>query len=295
MAIVLEATKSAERDVPDYLQVDHDQMKGTFVRAPKLADVPYPVRWNRTSSSSSIRADGAAPAGDGGAGARGEEPMPWLKIVIVLLLILLNGFFAMAEMAVISARKARLQHAADRGRERRARRARAEARCRRFLSTVQIGITAISVLASVLGGADAGRHDGALACRRRRLGGAPTPRAISFAAVVIAISYLTLIFGELVPEAHRAEPARGDRQRLVGHAARSPRAPRGRSEWFLEQVEQRWCCVWCRCTPPSRRPSRTRKSPSCCARATAPGHFERGRDRDRADGAASRRPPGQRA
>ncbi len=42
-ATVLEAVKSTERDVPDYLQVDHDKMKGTFVRAPKLADVPYPV------------------------------------------------------------------------------------------------------------------------------------------------------------------------------------------------------------------------------------------------------------
>jgi small subunit ribosomal protein S4 len=43
MALVLEAVKSAERDVPDYIEVDHDTMKGRFVRAPKLADVPYPV------------------------------------------------------------------------------------------------------------------------------------------------------------------------------------------------------------------------------------------------------------
>jgi small subunit ribosomal protein S4 len=43
LAVVLEAAKSTERDVPDYLQVDHDKMKGQFVRAPKLADVPYPV------------------------------------------------------------------------------------------------------------------------------------------------------------------------------------------------------------------------------------------------------------
>jgi small subunit ribosomal protein S4 len=43
LAVVLEATKSTERDVPDYVQVDHDKMKGQFVRAPKLADVPYPV------------------------------------------------------------------------------------------------------------------------------------------------------------------------------------------------------------------------------------------------------------
>jgi len=43
LAVVLEASKSTERDVPDYLEVDHDKMKGRFLRAPKLADVPYPV------------------------------------------------------------------------------------------------------------------------------------------------------------------------------------------------------------------------------------------------------------
>jgi len=43
MVVVLESVKSGERDVPDYLEVDHDRMKGRFVRAPKLADVPYPV------------------------------------------------------------------------------------------------------------------------------------------------------------------------------------------------------------------------------------------------------------
>ena len=43
LAIVLEATKSTERDVPDYLEVDHDRMRGKFVRAPKLGDVPFPV------------------------------------------------------------------------------------------------------------------------------------------------------------------------------------------------------------------------------------------------------------
>ncbi len=43
LAVVLEAAKSAERDIPDYLQVDADAFKGVFVRGPKLADVPYPV------------------------------------------------------------------------------------------------------------------------------------------------------------------------------------------------------------------------------------------------------------
>jgi len=44
LAIVLEASQSSERDVPDYIEIDHQAMKGKFVRAPKLADVPYPVQ-----------------------------------------------------------------------------------------------------------------------------------------------------------------------------------------------------------------------------------------------------------
>jgi small subunit ribosomal protein S4 len=43
MALVLEASKSSERDIPEYVEIDHDRMRGRFVRAPKLADVPYPV------------------------------------------------------------------------------------------------------------------------------------------------------------------------------------------------------------------------------------------------------------
>ncbi len=43
MALVLEASDSAERDLPDYVDVDHNKMRGTFVRTPKFADVPYPV------------------------------------------------------------------------------------------------------------------------------------------------------------------------------------------------------------------------------------------------------------
>ena len=43
LGILLEAVELAERDIPDYIEVDHAKMKGTFVRVPKLADVPYPV------------------------------------------------------------------------------------------------------------------------------------------------------------------------------------------------------------------------------------------------------------
>jgi small subunit ribosomal protein S4 len=43
MALVLEAAQSGERDVPDYVEIDHDRMRGRFIRAPKPTDVPYPV------------------------------------------------------------------------------------------------------------------------------------------------------------------------------------------------------------------------------------------------------------
>ena len=43
MAVLLEATQLAERDVPDYMDADHSKMTATFVRTPRLGDVPYPV------------------------------------------------------------------------------------------------------------------------------------------------------------------------------------------------------------------------------------------------------------
>ena len=43
MALVIEASHSSERDVPEYIEIDHERMRGRFVRAPKLADVPFPV------------------------------------------------------------------------------------------------------------------------------------------------------------------------------------------------------------------------------------------------------------
>jgi putative hemolysin len=125
--------------------------------------------------------------------------MLWLQIAIVFLLILLNGFFAMAEMAVVSARKARLQHAAELGREG----ARVALELKRdpgrFLSTVQIGITVISVVASAFGGAALADT---LAQHLEAFPGWVTDyaKSISFAVVVILISYFTLIVGELVPK-----------------------------------------------------------------------------------------------
>ena len=121
-----------------------------------------------------------------------------LQLAVVLLLIVLNGFFALAEMAVISARKARLQHAADLGRRGAALALELKLDPGRFLSTVQVGITVIGVLASVFGGATLAdtiaHHIGTIP------GWAAYAGSISFALVVIGISYLTLILGELVPK-----------------------------------------------------------------------------------------------
>ena len=122
-----------------------------------------------------------------------------LQLCLVLLLILLNGFFAMAEIALVSARPARLQPLAAQGS------AGAEAALElkgdpsRLLATVQIGITVIAVLSGTLGEASLGN---ALQDYLAEQGGflADYAHVISMAAVVIVISYLSLIFGELVPK-----------------------------------------------------------------------------------------------
>jgi putative hemolysin len=124
--------------------------------------------------------------------------MLWLQLAVVLLLILLNGFFALAEMAVISARPARLQHAAATGRNGAKAALELKRDLGRFLSTVQVGITLIGVLASVFGGATLA--DSVAREVARLPGGAAYSTSLGFALVVLFISYVTLILGELVPK-----------------------------------------------------------------------------------------------
>ena len=88
---------------------------------------------------------------------RAGAAMLTLHLSIVLLLILLNGFFAMAEIALVSARPARLQPLAAQGSARRRGRARIEGDPSRLLATVQIGITIIAVLSGTLRRGDARR------------------------------------------------------------------------------------------------------------------------------------------
>ena len=159
--------------------------------------------------------------------------MPWVKIAIIFLLILLNGFFAMAEMAIISSRKARLQHAADQGREGARIALELKQNAGRFLSTVQIGITGISVLASVLGGATlADTLDHWLV----EEGGWAAYHAttISFIAVALVISYFTLILGELVPKRIALSRPEAIASALAGILRFTSRLARP-AEWFLEK------------------------------------------------------------
>jgi len=121
--------------------------------------------------------------------------MLWLQFAIILLLILLNGFFALAEMAVVSARRVRLQHAADLGRAGAKTALELRRDPGRFLSTVQIGITVISVLAGVVGGATFADQIAVLLAPYSE-----HAHSIAFILVVVVISYLTLILGELVPK-----------------------------------------------------------------------------------------------
>lgn len=122
----------------------------------------------------------------------------FLEIGIVLVLTLLNGFLAMSELAVVSARPARLRVMADQGSSGAATALRLAENPGRFLSSVQIGITLVGVLSGAFSGATLGAR---LAAALPGLG-VPPPLAhpLGVGGVVVAITYLSLIVGELVPK-----------------------------------------------------------------------------------------------
>jgi putative hemolysin len=119
-----------------------------------------------------------------------------LEVAIVILLIGVNGFLAMSEMALVSARAARLQHRAAEGDGGAARALALSSDPNRFLSTVQVGITLIGILAGAFGGATLARTI------REGLddAGVAYPGPIAVALVVAGITFLSLVLGELVPK-----------------------------------------------------------------------------------------------
>ncbi|HXG50304.1 MAG TPA: hemolysin family protein [candidate division Zixibacteria bacterium] len=124
----------------------------------------------------------------------------WFEVFLILFLILANGFFSASEMAMIATRKSRIDALLEKGVKSAAAVARLKNDPDRFLATVQIGVTVVGSLASAIGGVAAA---GFLQPRIEALG-IPVlsswAEAISVVVVVLPISYLSLVLGELVPK-----------------------------------------------------------------------------------------------
>ncbi|WP_347267653.1 hemolysin family protein [Paracoccus sp. (in: a-proteobacteria)] len=122
----------------------------------------------------------------------------WIEITIVLLLTLLNGLLAMSELAIVSARPLRLKVLAEKGSRGAATALRLAEDPGRFLSSVQIGITLVGVLSGAFSGATLGAR---LAAALPGWGvPASLAQPLGMGGVVVAITYLSLIVGELVPK-----------------------------------------------------------------------------------------------
>ena len=125
-------------------------------------------------------------------------PFPWLDVVIIFLLVCLNGVFAMSELAVVSSRKPRLKAMARAGRRGAQTALDLASDPGRFLSTVQIGITLIGILAGAYSGASLGGPTGQ---RIALLGVDPnTAQTLGFVLVIVLTTYASLVIGELVPK-----------------------------------------------------------------------------------------------
>lgn len=125
-------------------------------------------------------------------------PFPWIDVFAIAGLILLNGLFAMSELAIVSARTARLKAMADRGNRGAATAITLAADPGRFLSTVQIGITLVGIIAGAYSGSSLGGPVG------ERLAALGVPERYAddagFVLVIAITTYLSLVIGELVPK-----------------------------------------------------------------------------------------------
>jgi len=119
-------------------------------------------------------------------------------ILVILLLVVINGVFVMAEMAVVSSRKPRLQQIANEGSSRAQVALELAANPDRFLATTQIGITLIAILSGAFGErtlTESLSHQLAMIPKLASYGG-----SLAFGTVVIAITYVSLVIGELLPK-----------------------------------------------------------------------------------------------
>src|SRR3954469_23263530 len=125
-------------------------------------------------------------------------PIPWIDVLLILALIAVNGVLSMSELAIVSAREARLKAMAKAGSR--------GAQCAldlasepgRFLSTAQSGITLISIIAGAFSGASLGEP----VAQRLQLFGiaAETGHTLGFGLVIVLTRFFTLVIGEIVPK-----------------------------------------------------------------------------------------------
>lgn len=121
-----------------------------------------------------------------------------LEIFIIIVLIILNGLFSMAEFALVSVRKVRLQQMAERGEKRADTALSLSEDPNTFLSTIQIGITLVGILAGAFGGAAIAKEiEGSFTIIPVL---EPYAGIISLFVVVLIITYFTLVFGEIIPK-----------------------------------------------------------------------------------------------
>jgi putative hemolysin len=120
------------------------------------------------------------------------------EVLLILVLIVANGVFALAEVSIVASRKARLQQRAREGDAKAAIALELAESPNRFLATVQIGITLVGIFAGAFGGATLSKKLAEMARTVPVL--EPYADSIGLGLVVLAITYLSLIVGELVPK-----------------------------------------------------------------------------------------------
>ena len=125
-------------------------------------------------------------------------PNATLEALLILVLILVNGFFAMSEMALVASRKGRLETLGKQGCRRSKVAVLLKNRMDQFLSTAQIGITMVAILTGAVSGATIANRAQAFLAGYPFL--EPYSTALGLILVVVPITYLTLILGELVPK-----------------------------------------------------------------------------------------------
>ncbi len=121
-----------------------------------------------------------------------------MDIALLLFLILLNGVFAMSEIAVVSARKARLQRLAEDGSPGAHSALALHNEPSRFLSTIQVGITSVGILSGAIG--ESALADPLAAWLSGFALVEPYARAIALTVVVVGLTYFSVVVGELVPK-----------------------------------------------------------------------------------------------